>query len=251
MGAYSGADPLGPGLCAPRVGGVILNEPAVRVEGLVHTYPTREGPLAVLQDVSLLVDRGGYVSLMGSSGSGKSTLLAILGGLEKPQSGQVFVGGTDLHGLARDELAKFRRKTVGFVFQHFGLLEALTAQENVELALMYNGVPAGARHRKAKELLGDVGLAARVSHRPHELSGGERQRVAIARAIANGPRPDIGRRADGQPRHRCGRVSRPSPGAAPPRARLHLTGRHAQSRHGCARGNPLRLGSWPTGAGDR
>lgn len=166
---------------------MILNEPAVRVEGLDHTYATREGPLAVLQDVSLVVGRGGYASLMGSSGSGKSTLLAILGGLEKPQSGQVFVGGTDLHGLARDELAKFRRKTVGFVFQHFGLLEALTAQENVELALMYSGVPAGARHRKAKELLGEVGLAARVSHRPHELSGGERQRVAIARAIANGP----------------------------------------------------------------
>ena len=159
----------------------------MEVRGLAHTYPTREGPLLVLQDVSLAVERGGYVSLMGSSGSGKSTLLAVLGGLEKPQSGQVFVAGTDLHALARDDLAEFRRKTVGFVFQHFGLLDALTAQENVELALVFSGVPAGARHRKAKELLGDVGLAARVNHRPHALSGGERQRVAIARAIANGP----------------------------------------------------------------
>ena len=170
-----------------RVGGVISSEPAVEVEGLSHTYPTREGPLLVLQDVSFAVERGGYVSLMGSSGSGKSTLLAVLGGLEKPQSGQVFVAGTDLHALTRDELATYRRKTVGFVFQHFGLLGALTAQENVELALTFSGVPAGARHRKAKDLLGDVGLAARVSHRPHELSGGERQRVAIARAVANGP----------------------------------------------------------------
>ena len=162
-------------------------EPAVEVEGLSHTYPTREGPLPVLQEVSLFVGRGDYVSLMGSSGSGKSTLLAVLGGLERPQSGRVCVAGTNLHALARDELAKYRRKAVGFVFQHFGLLDSLTAQENVELALTFSGVPAGARHRRAKELLGDVGLAARVSHRPHELSGGERQRVAIARAIANGP----------------------------------------------------------------
>jgi putative ABC transport system ATP-binding protein len=169
------------------IGWVNSSERAVEVEGLFHTYLTREGPLPVLQDVNLAVERGEYVSLMGASGSGKSTLLAVLGGLEKPQSGRAFVAGTDLCALTRDELAKYRRKTVGFVFQHFGLLGALTAQENVELALTFSGVPAGARHRKAKELLGDVGLAARVSHRPHELSGGERQRVAIARAVANGP----------------------------------------------------------------
>jgi ABC-type lipoprotein export system ATPase subunit len=169
------------------IGWVNSSERAVEVEGLFHTYLTREGPLPVLQDVNLAVERGEYVSLMGASGSGKSTLLAVLGGLEKPQSGRAFVAGTDLHALTRDELATYRRKTVGFVFQHFGLLGALTAQENVELALTFSGVPAGARHRKAKELLGDVGLAARVSHRPHELSGGERQRVAIARAVANGP----------------------------------------------------------------
>ena len=169
------------------IGWVKSSERAVEVEGLFHTYLTRDGPLPVLQDVNLAVKRGEYVSLMGTSGSGKSTLLAVLGGLEKPQSGRAFVAGTDLHALTRDELATYRRKTVGFVFQHFGLLGALTAQENVELALTFSGVPAGARHRKAKELLGDVGLAARVSHRPHELSGGERQRVAIARAVANGP----------------------------------------------------------------
>src|SRR5271155_2443550 len=164
-----------------------MSEPTVLVEGLSHRYVRRDSTLEVLRDVHLVMERGAYVSLVGSSGSGKSTLLAVLGGLERPQSGRVTVAGTDLASLSGDGLALYRRKTVGFVFQHFGLLESLTAVENVELALMFSGVPAGARHRKAKELLGDVGLAARVSHRPHELSGGERQRVAIARAIANGP----------------------------------------------------------------
>ena len=161
--------------------------PVVVVEGLSHTYVTREGPLEVLRDVSLVMERGAYVSLMGSSGSGKSTLLAVLGGLERPQSGRVRVADTDLRALVRDELAQYRRKTVGFVFQHFGLLDTLTAIENVELALTFSGVPPARRHRRATDLLADVGLAARMTHRPHELSGGERQRVAIARAIANDP----------------------------------------------------------------
>jgi putative ABC transport system ATP-binding protein len=131
--------------------------------------------------------RGTYVSLVGSSGSGKSTLLAILGGLERPQVGRVVVGGVDVTSLNADELAQYRRTAVGFVFQHFGLLEALTALENIELALALNGVGRIARHRRATEVLGDVGLASRTSHRPYELSGGERQRVAIARAIVNEP----------------------------------------------------------------
>jgi putative ABC transport system ATP-binding protein len=161
--------------------------PVVVVEGLSHTYVTSEGPLEVLRDVSLVMERGAYVSLMGSSGSGKSTLLAVLGGLERPQSGRVRVADTDLQLLARDELAQYRRNTVGFVFQHFGLLDTLTALENVELALTFSGVPVATRHRRARDLLGDVGLVARMTHRPYELSGGERQRVAIARAIANDP----------------------------------------------------------------
>src|SRR5271163_3351868 len=132
------------------IGWVKSSERAVEVEGLFHTYLTREGPLPVLLDVNLAVERGEYVSLMGASGSGKSTLLAVLGGLEKPQTGRVFVAGADLRALARDELATYRRNTVGFVFQHFGLLDTLTAQENVELALTFGGVPAGARHRKSK-----------------------------------------------------------------------------------------------------
>jgi putative ABC transport system ATP-binding protein len=160
---------------------------AVVVEGLSHSYVRRDGALDVLHDVNLQMDLGAYVSLAGASGSGKSTLLAILGGLEPPQTGHVVVGGIDLTKLRGDELARYRRTTVGFVFQHFGLLEALTALENVELALVLNGGRPSIRRRRATELLGDVGLAARISHRPHELSGGERQRVAIARAIANEP----------------------------------------------------------------
>ncbi len=158
---------------------------AVDVRDLSHRYQTADGPLAVLDGVSFSIPAGGYVALTGASGAGKSTLLSILGGLEPPQAGHVQVGGRDLHGLDGDELAAYRRATVGFVFQHFGLLETLTAGENVEVALALAGTRAGARRARARELLAAVGLAERTGHRPAALSGGERQRVAIARALAN------------------------------------------------------------------
>jgi putative ABC transport system ATP-binding protein len=142
----------------------------------------------VLRDVTMMVSAGDYVSLVGPSGSGKTTLLSLIGGLDRPQAGRLVVGGHDLGTLSGDELARFRRDTVGFVFQHFGLLEALTAQENVELALTLAGAGSGQRRRRASGLLRRVGLGGRLDHRPTELSGGERQRVAIARAIANSPR---------------------------------------------------------------
>jgi len=164
-----------------------MTGPAVVVTGLSHSYASREGVLHVFEDVNFVIESGSYVSLMGRSGSGKSTLLALLGGLEAPQSGRVTVDGTDVGSLRGNELADYRRKSVGFVFQHFGLLEAFTALENVELALTLSGVALGIRRRRATELLGDVGLVGRLSHRPYEMSGGERQRVAIARAIANEP----------------------------------------------------------------
>jgi putative ABC transport system ATP-binding protein len=164
-----------------------MTVPFVEVEGLSHRYVRREGTLHVLQEVSFEIEAGSYVSLVGRSGSGKSTLLAVLGGLEPPQNGRVTVNGTDIGTLKGNELADYRRKSVGFVFQHFGLLEACTALENVELALILSGTAPKARRKRARELLGDVGLVGRLSHRPHELSGGERQRVAIARAIANDP----------------------------------------------------------------
>jgi putative ABC transport system ATP-binding protein len=159
----------------------------VEVEQLSHTYTRRGGEVDVLHGVSFEVDEGGYVSLVGPSGSGKTTLLSLIGGLEHPQSGRVTVAGHDLSQLGGDRLAEFRRSTVGFVFQHFGLLEALTAQENLELTLTFSGIPRAQRRRRASELLEQVGLAARIGHRPFELSGGERQRVAIARALSNSP----------------------------------------------------------------
>jgi putative ABC transport system ATP-binding protein len=159
----------------------------VEVEQLSHTYTRRGGEVDVLRGVTFEVDEGGYVSLVGPSGSGKTTLLSLIGGLEHPQSGRLAVAGHDLSQLRGDRLAEFRRSTVGFVFQHFGLLEALTAQENLELTLTFSGMPRAQRRRRASELLEQVGLAARISHRPFELSGGERQRVAIARALSNSP----------------------------------------------------------------
>ena len=142
----------------------------------------------MLRDVSLDVGEGEYISLVGPSGSGKTTLLSLLGGLERPQQGEVLVSGRDLMTLSGNDLADFRRGIVGFVFQHFGLLEALTASENVELALTLAGVKhLKGRRARANHLLERVGLAGRSEHRPSQLSGGERQRVAIARAIANTP----------------------------------------------------------------
>ena len=161
---------------------------AVTVRGLTHAYPTPSGRLRVLGGVDLDVPPGGYCALQGASGAGKSTLLGLLGGLERPQIGSVVVDGIELSELTGDALAAYRRTTVGFVFQHFGLLETLTATENVELASALAGVGRRERRRRARELLERVGLAERAEHRATALSGGERQRVAIARAVANRPR---------------------------------------------------------------
>jgi ABC-type lipoprotein export system ATPase subunit len=164
------------------VGGV-----AVDVRDLWHRYHAPAGILTVLADVQLRIPAGGHLAITGPSGSGKSTLLAVLGGLELPQEGSVTVGDTDLAGLRGRDLAGYRRSTVGFVFQHFGLLDTLTAAENVALAASLGGRRAGVRRRRARELLAAVGLAERADHRPAQLSGGERQRVAIARAMVGEP----------------------------------------------------------------
>jgi putative ABC transport system ATP-binding protein len=160
----------------------------VHVAGLRHTYRTPLGSLEVLREVRLQIPAGGYFALQGPSGAGKTTLLAILGGLTRPQSGSVRVDHAELSSLDSEQLASYRRDTVGFVFQHFGLLEALTALENVELASALAGASRQDRRRRAEELLSAVGLLNRARHRPTQLSGGERQRVAIARALANQPR---------------------------------------------------------------
>ena len=156
----------------------------VRLRGVCHGY----GAVTVLDELDLDLPAHGYLALMGASGAGKSTALALIGGLERAQRGEVVVGGHDLGRLTGDALAEYRRRTIGFVFQHFGLLDTLTAQENVELAMALDGVGREERRVRAGDLLDSVRLAARAGHRPSALSGGERQRVAIARALANRPR---------------------------------------------------------------
>ncbi len=161
---------------------------AVSVRGLRHSYHSPAGSLPVLEDVSFEADEGDYCALMGPSGSGKTTLLGLLGGLDVIQGGSVLVGDVDVAALAGNDLAEYRRRTVSFVFQHFGLLESLTAAENVELAGTLAGDTPAVRRARATELLASVGLQDRARHRPGQLSGGERQRVAMARALANRPR---------------------------------------------------------------
>jgi putative ABC transport system ATP-binding protein len=160
----------------------------VAVHDLSHSYRSPAGDLVVLSDVDVAVPAGTFCTLEGPSGAGKSTMLGLIGGLRRPPVGSVVVGGLDVGALGSTELAAYRRSTVGFVFQHFGLLEALTAQENVEFALTLAAAGRGRRRRQARELLAAVGLDARSRHRPAQLSGGERQRVGIARSLANEPR---------------------------------------------------------------
>jgi ABC-type lipoprotein export system ATPase subunit len=160
---------------------------SIEVEGLTHQYRVEDGPLLVLDDLDCSVAAGEFLAITGRSGSGKTTLLSILGGLERPQTGAVRVGPTDLSTLGGNALADYRRTTVGFVFQDFGLLGPLTAAENIELALAFASVRGAHRSRRARDLLAAVGLADRAGHRPAALSGGESQRVAIARALANRP----------------------------------------------------------------
>jgi putative ABC transport system ATP-binding protein len=161
--------------------------PIIEVQRLAHCYRGPAGEIPVLAGLDLEVEPASFVALVGPSGAGKTTLLAILGGLERPQSGAVRVGGHDLATLGSAGLADHRRLTVGFVFQHFGLMEALTARENVELALTFAGTPGRGRRARSLELLDQVGLTSRADHLPSRLSGGEQQRVGLARALANRP----------------------------------------------------------------
>ncbi|MBI3979482.1 MAG: ABC transporter ATP-binding protein [Chloroflexi bacterium] len=162
-------------------------EPILIAEGLVRSF--RRGPAAVqaLRGVDLTLWPGQFVAIQGRSGSGKTTLLNIVGGLDRPDAGQVRFEGADLERLGDAELTRLRRHRFGFVFQAFSLLPSYSAYENVELALRLAGAPFRARRSRVEELLDLVGLADRARHRPFELSGGEQQRVAIARALANRP----------------------------------------------------------------
>jgi len=160
----------------------------LELRGVSKTYG--EGGLAVpaLRGVSLTVEEGELLSIMGPSGSGKSTLMNILGCLDRPTSGTYLIEGRDVSTLTDNELAEIRNRKIGFVFQTFNLLPRATALENVELPLIYRGLPPAERRRMAREALEVVGVGHRLHHRPTQLSGGEQQRVAIARAIAGNPR---------------------------------------------------------------
>jgi ABC-type lipoprotein export system ATPase subunit len=144
--------------------------------------------VAALDQVSVSIEAGEFVAIQGTSGSGKSTLLNMLGGLDRPTSGEVRFDGESLAPFNKKQMARYRRHSVGMIFQNFNLISTMTAAENVNLALAFGGLRGREREERATELLARVGLADRLAHRPTELSGGEQQRVAIARALANRPR---------------------------------------------------------------
>lgn len=151
-------------------------------------YQMGANSVAALDDVSIEIKDGEFVAIQGTSGSGKSTLLNLLGGLDHPSKGEVLFASKPLGPFSKKEMARYRRFSVGMIFQNFNLIPTMSARENVSLALAFGGMRGDERRKRSSELLGRVGLADRLEHRPSELSGGEQQRVAIARALANNPK---------------------------------------------------------------
>ena len=160
----------------------------IRMRGIVKRfYVGQPNELEILHGIDLDVNEGEFVSIVGASGSGKSTLMNMIGALDRPTEGTYWLDGTDVEDALDDELSQIRNRKIGFVFQNFNLISRTNALRNVELPMMYAGVPQKKRTQRAEELLDLVGMADRMLHQPNELSGGQKQRVAIARAMANDP----------------------------------------------------------------
>ncbi|MCD6456925.1 MAG: ABC transporter ATP-binding protein [Methanophagales archaeon] len=164
----------------------------IRTENLTKVYRMGEVEVQALREVNLEIQDGEFIAIIGPSGSGKSTLLNMIGCLDTPTSGAVFIDGIDTGKLSENGLAEIRREKIGFIFQQFNLVHTLNALENVALPMFFAGVKRETRLKRAEELLANVGLGNRIYHKPSEMSGGEQQRVAIARALSNDPEIVIG-----------------------------------------------------------
>ena len=175
-----------------------MSEPIAATEALDREYETGDAVVHALQGVAVRIGRGELTVIHGRSGSGKTTLLNMIGGLDRPTRGRVWVDGEEVSAMGEDELVRLRREKIGFVFQAFGLIPILSAAENVEVPLRLRNEDPEARTKRVAELLDLVGLGGRARHRPYELSGGEQQRVAIVRALANRPKLLIADEPTGQ-----------------------------------------------------
>jgi putative ABC transport system ATP-binding protein len=164
-----------------------MAEVLIKLENVWKIYKLGEIDLPVLRNVSLEIQPDSFVTIMGPSGSGKSTLMYMLGLLDSPSRGKVYLNGQDTSNFSEDKLAEMRGKKIGFIFQQFNLLQNLTALENVMLPMIFQGIPEEKRKQKAKALLESVSLGNRINHKPSEMSGGEQQRIAIARSLVNDP----------------------------------------------------------------
>lgn len=163
------------------------NEVIINIEHIAKVYEMGSEEVFAIRDISLNIHKNEYLAIMGPSGSGKSTLMNILGCLDTPSFGKYLFKGMDVNDMTDNDLASIRNKEIGFVFQTFNLLPRANSLKNVELPLVYAGVPSHIRHETAKEALNNVGLSDRMHHKPNELSGGQRQRVAVARALVTKP----------------------------------------------------------------
>jgi putative ABC transport system ATP-binding protein len=160
----------------------------LKIEGISKTYRTSEVETRAIQDISFEIRKGEFVAIMGPSGCGKSTLLNVLGLLDSPDAGAYWLDGVNLSGMSEGELTNLRRRSMGFIFQNFNLIDDLTVEANVEVGLLYRGVGAGQRRKLVKEALEKVGLSPRARHLPKQLSGGQQQRAAVARALVSSPK---------------------------------------------------------------